>query len=112
MCVYWSSRSARANVEMRAFHQIAKEIAARKEKVSSGGKRKIDARSEVVSTVALLSRALSSILSLSNYLLLSSPRQTGGKLKMGLIGFRSKILAETKSVASLVCFCMLIAFTL
>ena len=112
MCVHWSSRSARVNVERRAFHQIAKEIAARTEKVSSGGNRKIDDPSEAASTVALLSWAWFSILAFCNYLLLSSPRQTGGKLRTGLTGFLSKTWAETKSVALLVRCCMLIAFTL
>lgn len=48
MWVYWSSRMARANVEMRAFHQIVKEIAARMEKIRLGDNLKLDFRPEVL----------------------------------------------------------------
>ncbi len=53
MCVYWSSRSARANVDVRALHQIAKEIETRIEKGRAGDERKIDSRSEMLSTASL-----------------------------------------------------------
>lgn len=53
ICVYWSSRRASANVDVRALHQIAKEIETRIEKRRAGDERKIDSRSEILSTVSL-----------------------------------------------------------
>jgi hypothetical protein len=51
--VYWSSRRASANEDVRALHHVATEIAVRNENVSLGGNRKIDGRPEVLSTVSL-----------------------------------------------------------
>jgi hypothetical protein len=52
--VYWSSRRARANVVMRAFHQIVKENAARMEKIWLGENLKLDCRPEVLRIESLL----------------------------------------------------------
>ena len=54
MCVYRSSRKARASVEMRGLHQISKEIAPRMEKRKSGDNLEVDSWVELVSTMECL----------------------------------------------------------
>jgi hypothetical protein len=51
MCVYWSSRRAKANEDIRGRNQIAREITPRIENRKSGDDMEMDSRLDVVGTV-------------------------------------------------------------